>query len=100
MSVIDSVPVAVANLNKEVTIRDILEENNYSTFDLIQILVQQGLITWGQETIGDLHSDGFVQGFGLARDGYWYTTEQSAEIAEAYAKNALPFLATQYFRNR
>jgi len=77
----------------------IIEQNHLRTNELL-VVIEKGNEFENLTTAQDLFSYARGAKVGLARDGYWYTAEQNAEVAEAIAEDKLTFAAEQYQRNR
>lgn len=77
----------------------IVSENHYKSNELLALLKKEGYFH-EEDTIGRLHEIAQPNLIGLARDGYWYTSEQNAEVSEAIAAEKPTFLAHQWLRNR
>lgn len=79
-----------------VSVKSVIEGKAYTSVELVAALNLVGL---------DYSLDSLIRGsragnFGLASDGFWYTVEENAEVAEAAKTNSPTFLAAQYLRNR
>ena len=86
-------------MSDNLRLNQIIEQNHLRTSDLL-LAVKEGEKFDNLTTAQDLFRFAPAARVGLARDGYWYTAEQNAEVAEAIAQNKLTFAAEQYQRNR
>jgi hypothetical protein len=78
---------------------EIIEQNHLNTTDLLAKLREEGMLE-AEEGTDSIFRFARSRGVGLARDGYWYTAAQNAEVSEAISQDRMTFLAEQYFRNR
>ena len=78
---------------------EIISNNHLNTTELLAKLRNDDVLE-ANETIDAVFRVARSRGVGLARDGYWYTAEQSKEVQEAISQDRMTFSAEQYYRNR
>jgi hypothetical protein len=90
--------ISVASVNAP-AILDFIAGRQVCGSAMVDDLKVEGLLPEDAD-LGTLHFIGYASGFGMAREGYWYSEKNSPEIAEAFDAHQFPFFADQWFRNR
>ena len=74
-----------------------IKDRQLKTYDLLEIFKAEGTIYSISDLFGAAKD---TKTYGIARDGVWYSCEDSVEINEAFNATQLPFNMEQFFRNR